>query len=216
MPNLFNPTKFSMFTFFNEVREKNAEFKKYNSQIKVSSDSSLFCTDLDEDVIFLKIATSNNTNEIWGTMKLSYLLISNHSYYVVEKIATAEKYRKQGIAKILYSFAVELELNIMSDSTQTSFGSKEIWSKFSIYFPNKNVYIINTKTLSKRKFITQPEQNIWGKQSDEDFDLLENDDKLYLIHEMFLSNAITKAQELFFMNNLKVLSDKHHIRLTLE
>lgn len=216
MPNLFHPNKFSMFSFFNEVKTKAVNFNKHNTQIVIPEGTSLFHTDLDDDIIFLKIAKENDENDIYGAMKLNNIIIRNSSYYVVEKIATTEKYRKKGIATILYKFVIELNFNFMSDSVHTTFGSKDLWLKFPEYFPEKNMYILNIKTLYKRKFTTQNEHTIWGKQSDEDFDVLDRADKVYLVEEMYSSHTITKQQSDFFINNIGHLTDKSDVRLVLE
>ncbi|CAI2768189.1 conserved protein of unknown function [Flavobacterium collinsii] len=216
MPNLFSPEKFSVYTFFEEIRANENKFIKYNSQLEIPNDVSLYHTDLDEDVIYLKIAHNITGKDMHGAMKLSNTIIRNASYYIVEKIATTEKYRKGGIATLLYKFVVELGLDFMSDSIHTTFGSKDLWQKFPFYFPEKKVYILNIKTFYKRKYNTQNEFTIWGKQSDDDFDFLEKEDKIYLLEELYSSNTITKMQKDFFVNNIENLSDKSNIRLVLE
>ena len=205
-----------MFTFFKEVKSKNEDFIKHITDLEIPNGISLFHSNLDEDVIYLKMATDNDENDVYGAMKLNHIFAINTSYYFIEKVATTEKHRKKGIATILYKFIVELGLSFMTDSTHTTFGSKDLWQKFPEYFPDKNIYILNIKTRYKRKYTTQHEHTIWGKQSDEDFDFLEKEDKIYLLEELYLSDTITKKQRDYFIKNIEFLSDKSNVRLVIE
>ena len=57
---------------------------------------------------------------------------------------------------------------------------------------------------------------IWGKEEDEDFDLQEREDKIYLFEELYNSNVISLQQMKFFTGNIKFLKDKRNIRLSIE
>ena len=215
MPNLYNPHKFNMFGFFKEVKVRLNEFNNSNTQIVINIlNVFLSHTNLLSNVIYIKIGTNNN--EIYGAMRLRAIEINNKTYYVVERVGITEKHRNKGIVKYLYQHAVELELNIMSDSTHTTFGSKDLWLKFPQYFPQKTLSVININTYYKRQFNNQKESKIWGKENDDDFDVLEKDDKIYLIEELYDSNIISKEQKKFFIDNITELKDKSNIRLVIE
>lgn len=204
-----------MFGFFKEVKTKLNEFITSNTQIVINIENVyLSHTNINSAIIYLKIGT--NSNEIYGAMRLNAVEIKYKTYYVVERVGIAEKHRNKGIVKYLYQYAIELELDIMSDSTHTTFGSKDLWLKFPKYFPKKTMSIINIDTYYKRQFINQKEISIWGKESDDDFDILENEDKIYLIEELYDSKIISKEQKKFFIENISILKDKSNIRLLIE
>lgn len=215
MPNLYNPNKFNMFGFFKEVKQRVNEFNVSNTQIVINIQNVFLShTYLLSNVIYIKIGT--NANEILGAMRLMRIEIKNKIYFVVERVGIAEKHRNKGIVKYLYQHAIELELNIMSDSTHTTFGSKDLWLKFPQYFPQKTMSVLNIDTHYKRQFINQKHYTIWGKENDEDFDILEKEDKIYLIEELYASNIISKDQQKFFIDNIENINDKSNIRLLIE
>lgn len=215
MPNLYNPNKFNMFGFFKEVKQRLNEFNVSNTQIVINIQNVFLShTNLLSNVIYIKIGT--NTNEILGAMRLMKIEIKNKIYFVVERVGITEKHRNKGVVKYLYQHAIELELNIMSDSTHTTFGSKDLWLKFPQYFPQKTMSILNIDTHYKRQFINQKEYTIWGKENDEDFDILEKEDKIYLLEELYDSNIISKEQQKFFIDNIENINDKSNIRLLIE
>lgn len=204
-----------MFGFFKEIKHRVNEFNVSNTEIVINIQNVFLShTNLLSNVIYIKIGT--NTNEILGAMRLMRTEIKNKIYFVVERVGITEKHRNKGIVKYLYQHAIELELNLMSDSTHTTFGSKDLWLKFPQYFPQKTISILNIDTHYKRQFINQKECTIWGKENDEDFDILEKEDKIYLLEELYDSNIISKEQQKFFIDNIENINDKSSIRLLIE
>lgn len=191
------------------------DFIKSKTEMEINIENAeLFYTDLNADKIYIKLGT--NKNEIFGALTLKKQFIGKKIYYCINIVVVEAKHLRKGVVKFLYKQALELNFSLLSDSTHTTFGSKDIWQKFPTYFPEKNIFIINIETLHKRKFINQKEYEIWGKEENEDFDLNENEDKIYLIEEFYKSKDITKHQKDFFIKNIKYLTDKKNIRLSLE
>lgn len=215
MPNVFNPLKFNMHGFLKEVKYFKDSFTVSSSNEKLPFDGVKFYHFVESETHYLKIGTEQN--EIYGAMRLKQFPFRGNSYMIVERICTTEKYRGKGIMKLLYNHCVEnLEFNLMSDSTHTTFGSKDFWIKMRDYYPNKKMYVLNLKTNYKKLFTTQEEHLIWGKEEDEDFDLLEIEDKAYLLEELYASKVLSNEQFVFFKNNIKYIQNRSHIRLSIE
>jgi hypothetical protein len=135
---------------------------------------------------------------------------------MIERVYTIEKYRGKGIMKLLYSHYVENGYNSLSDNTQTTSGSKDFCIKAKGYFSGKFMYMVNLSTNCKRLYNTQEEYEIWGKEKDDDFDLLAKEDKLVLLDLLQDGKVLTKLQCEYFKNNIDNLEDKTYVRLTLE
>jgi len=215
MPNLFSPEKFNMFGFTKEIKVLGQDFTKSKTELRIPFDNVSFytCVDYNQKTC-IKLGTTEN--EIYGAIRMSNYNFRGVDYKMIERVCTIEKYRGKGIMKLLYSHCLEIGFNLMSDNTHTTFGSKDFWIKAKGYFPDKNIYILNLDTEYKRIYDTQKEYKIWGKEQDEDFDLLENDDKLALLDSLYDGKILSKHQYEYFKTNIKNLSDRDNIRLTIE
>lgn len=215
MPNLHNPIKLNTFGYIKFIKAMHNNFymsvSTVNNPIK---GASFYNTNLNAESIYLKIG--NEAREVFGAMTLEKKIINNTIYYIIKMVVTNSKYLKQGVVKALYERAIELDFKLASDESQTTFGSKDLWQKFQVYFPQKTIFIFNITNTYKRKFANQNEYAIWGKEEDEDFDILEEEDKIYLIEELYDSNVISIEQKKFFIKNIAHLEDKRNIRLSIE
>jgi predicted GNAT family N-acyltransferase len=215
MPNLYNPEKFNMFGFIKEIKAiKNHFVLSTTNQTLPFNNVDVYTTDTTAPMVSIKVGT--NENEIFGAMRLSHYTFRGADYKVIERVCTTEKHRSNGIMKLLYSHCLELGLNLMTGSTHTTFGSKDFWIKAKEYFPKKSMYVVNLSTQHKRLYTDQPEHSIWGKEPDEDFDIRDKDNKLYLLEGLRVSKVLSAEQFEYFNVNIDKLADRKNVRLTLE
>lgn len=217
MPNLNNPLKIDTFGYFKFIKSIYDLFTKSDSNLIVPIANAFFYnTDLNSKIIYLKIGKDNR--EVFGAITLEELEIKSVKYHVVKMVAANSKHLNQGVVKTLYRRAVELNFKLITDKNHTTYGSKDLWLKFPMYFPEKKMFIINLEVENplKRKFTNQKEYKIWGKEEDEYFDIQEKEDKIYLIEELFNSKVISIQQKAFFIENIDDLTDKKNIRLILD
>ena len=215
MPNLFNPKKFDVFSFTKKIKGLKDKFHPSETCLVLPDDKvGCFITDPSASIMHIKIGTVEN--EVYGSMRLSEFIFRGVTYKMVERVCTIEKHRLKGIMKLLYSHCLELGFNLMSDSTHTTFGSKDFWMKSAVYFPNKSIYLVNLNTNYKTTYSTQPEHKIWGREPNYDFDILEKEDKIYLLEQLQKSNTLSQEQFKFFITHIDSLEDKSNVRLTLE
>lgn len=215
MPNLYNPDKFNMYGFTKEIKALRLNFNESITELEIPFENVCFysCSDQNQKNC-IKLGTAEN--EIFGAIRLSDYNFRGVDYKMIERVCTIEKHRGKGIMKLLYSHCVENGYNLLSDSTQTTFGSKDFWIKAKGYFPEKSMYMVNLSTGYKRLYDTQEEYKIWGKEEDDYFDLLEKEDKLALLDSLQDGKVLTKLQCEYFKNNIDNLQDKNNVRLTLE
>jgi hypothetical protein len=206
-----------MFGFVKEVKLQKNLFIQSATSIDIHIPLiTLFHTELNGERVYIKIASIVDSNDIYAALRLDKKQIRAQFYHVVSRICVIEKHRNKRLVNLLYKHAIELGFKLMSDSTQTTFGSKDIWLKFPNYFPEKELFVYNIESLRKRRLIEQKEHEIWGKEEDDYFDMLDEEEKIYMIEEQYSNSTISKEQREFFKTYLNVLSDRKDIRLTIE
>jgi hypothetical protein len=204
-----------MYTFLKEVKSLRPNFTQSETELEIPFENvNFYISGLDSQTLSIKLGTEQN--EVYGAIRLTSTEYRGVKYKMVVRVCTTEKYRGNGVMKLLYSHCLELDLNIMSDSTHTTFGSKDFWIKAIDYFPEKSIYMINLNTNYKRIFSNQEENKIWGKEDDDDFDVLENADKIALLESLHSDNELSKEQLDFFTKNIKELKNLESVRLTME
>lgn len=215
MPNLYNPNEFNIYQFLKEIKALRLNFVNSPSELETPFENVSFYSCVDQNQKnCIKLGTAGN--EIFGAIRLYDYHFRGVDYKIVERVCTTEKYRRKGIMKLLYSHCLEKGYNLLSDSTQTTFGSKDFWIKAKGYFLDKSMYVVNLSTDYKRLYDTQEQFKIWGKEEDEDFNFLEKDDKLALLDSLQEAKVLTKLQYEYFKINIDNLDDKANVRLTLE
>ena len=215
MPNLYTPTEFNMYGFIKEIKALRLNFSESLTELEIPFENVYFYSCIDQNQkTCIKLGTAEN--EIFGAMRLSDYNFRGVDYKMIERVCTIEKYRCRGIMKLLYSHCLESGYNLLSDSTHTTFGSKDFWIKAKGYFQDKSMYIVNLSTDFKRLYDTQEQYKIWGKEEDEDFDLLEKEDKLALLDSLQEDKVLTKLQCEYFKSNIDYLENRANVRLTLE
>lgn len=215
MPNLYNPLKINTFGYIKYIKSMYNDFIQSVSNVNIPiNGASFYNTNLNSESIYLKLG--NEAREVFGAMTLQRIIVNKKKYYIIKMVVTNSKYLNQGIVKALYERAVELDFKLLSDESHTTFGSKDLWQKFQIYFPEKKIFILNITNTYKRKLTTQNVHTIWGKEEDEDFDILHKEDKIYLIEELYDSQTISLEQKMFFIKNIIFLKDKRNTRLSIE
>jgi hypothetical protein len=204
-----------MFQFTKEIKALRGNFALSPSDIAIPfEDVSFYITDLNAETTSMKLGT--DANELYGALRIISYDFRGINYKIVERVCTIEKYRKNGIMKMLYSHCIELGLKLMSDGTHTTFGSKDFWARGREYFPDKSMYVINLRSRYKRLYVNQPQFHIWGKERDDDFDVLDLADKIYLLEELRRKEELSSEQFEYFSENLESLEDRKHVRLTIE
>ncbi|WP_186826840.1 GNAT family N-acetyltransferase [Seonamhaeicola algicola] len=204
-----------MFGFTKEIKVLRDDFIQSHTELDIPFENVNFytCIDFNQNTC-IKLGTDEN--EIYGAIRMSDYNFRGVDYKMVERVCTIEKHRGKGIMKLLYSHCIENGFNLLSDSTHTTFGSKDFWIKAKRYFPEKNMYMVNLESEYKRLYDSQEEYKIWGKEQDYDFDLLEKEDKLALLDSLYDGKQLSEPQWNYFKTNIENLSDKNNIRLTIE
>lgn len=213
MPNLYNPLKFNIDSFLIEVG--NQKYIPATAAILTpASDAMLFVSIKNHrNQIYFKLV--NAINLLYGVIRLAEYSVLKKKYHVVDRVFTVEEHRHLGVAKFLYLNALSQGYKLMSDGTQTTPGSMDLWKNL-ILRNDRAVYIMNIETRSKRKYARQSDYEIWGKEANDDFDNLEVEDKLYLLDHMLSTNEISDRQYRYFIKNLTKLADKKNIRIIIE
>lgn len=101
-----------MFGFIKEVKSLQQEFSVYAIYGPTQTAGILYHTPLKLEVVYLKLVT--NQNEVFGALRLKRWVVTK-TITLVERACCVEKHRNRGIVRQLYSFAVELRLELICD-----------------------------------------------------------------------------------------------------
>lgn len=162
---------------------------------------------------FIYLRLDNLQNETLSILRLKKVSINNEDYYEANKSLSFKK--RKGYSKCLYEYAFyNLDLPIITDSTQTKAGSSDLWKKFQQNQDNSGYEIIvfNTKTNNKSKLISRNynDYDIWGWHSD--FTEMAKEDPKFL-HDAVNEGDMDLKLYQFLNKNIKKVRDRSHIRL---
>ncbi|MBK6544296.1 MAG: hypothetical protein IPG12_03305 [Saprospiraceae bacterium] len=214
MPNIYNPNKFDLGFFLDEQRNQTYQLATSSIPNPIQGSQLLISYSFPKKHVYIKLV--DNSDILCGVIRLQELKINTKNYYIVERAFTNHFYRRQGVIIHLYKYVLKLGYSLMSDGTQTNPGSMNLWKNANTLFNSKKVYIINIKTLSKRRYLRQPDHKIWGKETNDDYDLLEMHEKKYALENLYENGIITKEQQIFYNTYIDQLEDRYNIRITIE
>lgn len=214
MPNLYNPNKFNLNLFLDEQRSQVYQLATSSAPNPIQDSLLWISYVISNKLVYIKLVDSSDI--LCGVIRLKELKLNTKNYFIVDRAFTNHFYRRQGVIIHLYKYVIELGYPLMSDGTQTIPGSMNLWKNAYTLFNANKIFIINVKTLSKRQYLMQPDNKIWGKEDNDDFDLLEVHEKQYALEDLYNNSVITKDQQIYFNANLNQLKDRQDIRITIE
>lgn len=196
MPNLFNPQIFNVNGFLQEIQRQN--FCPVTTEITVPVEGSqlYYSCCIKTQTEYFKIV--DNLGILIACIRLNPREFLGKHYRVVERAYSHQK--RMGGYIYLFKVAFFFGYNLMSDSTHTTWGSKDFWKSAKVRFPEATINFVDLDTDHCAKYEDQPDYEIWGIEADDDFHQLNAATKEYVLADKTRPVRFMGVTEPSFLN----------------